>query len=133
MKTMLVLAALTLAGGVAAGCAANPSAEAPTQVATRSPDACFRNTDIVNVNVADRHTVYIATRRGYVFRLDTPGGCYSQLAPITVGPFTGNRDTATCVGAQTTVATPSGLCVADVAGPYTDSRTTGLWSRTVAN
>lgn len=132
-KTMMTAAALSLCAASLAACAANPGVETPAQVANRGPDACFRNTDIINVNMVDEKTLYVATRRGYVYRLNSPGGCFVQLAPVTVGPLHGDRGgVGTCVGARTTVATSGAYCVADVTGPYTDSRQSGLWSRNAA-
>lgn len=132
-KTMTTAVALSLCAASLAACAANPGVETPTQVANRGPDTCFRNTDIVNVNMVDEKTLYVATRRGYVYRVDSPGGCYVQGAPIRVGPFNGDRGgVGSCAGSRTTVSTAGALCVADVTGPYTDSRQSGLWSRNAA-
>lgn len=138
MKTMLALTALTLAGGVLAGCAANPSAETGSARVDRSPDACFRSGDIINVNIVDRRTLYVATRRGAVYRLDAPSECYVQGASVSVGAVTRGPDTGACAGSQARVAVggplrgPSNQCIAQVTGPYADSRETGLWARPVA-
>lgn len=138
MKTTLVLAALTLAGGVLAGCAANPSAETASASAASGPNACFSSGEIINVNIVDERTLYVATRRGYVYRLYAPGGCYVQGASISVGAFSGGPEAGTCAGNQAKVAVggpfrgPSYQCIAQITGPYTDSRETGLWARPVA-
>jgi len=136
MKTVLALTALTLCGALLSGCAAaNPGAEVSAQVANRGPDTCFQKNDIVNVNIVDKQTLYVATQRGYVYRLDAPGGCFVQGASISVGAL-GAR---TCVGNQARVAVggpfrgPSSQCIAQISGPYTDSRQSGLWSRPVAS
>jgi len=138
MKTVLALTALTLCGALLAGCAAASSgAEVPAQVADRGPDPCFRPDDIINVNIVDKQTLYVATRRGYVYRLDAPGGCYDQGASISVGAFSGGPEAGACVGNQARVAVggplrgPSSQCIAQISGPYTDSRQSGLWSRPV--
>jgi hypothetical protein len=116
--------------------AANTDAQTATQTVSRTPGGCFRTGEIINVNKVDDRTLYVATERGYVFRLDTPGGCYIDGASI-VGAFTSNADT--CNGSQARVtigaalSTPSRVCIAQISGPYGDSRTTGLWSRTLAN
>jgi hypothetical protein len=132
MKTMLALTVLTLSGALRSGCvAANPGADVSTQVANREPDLCFRKNDIVNVNVIDEQTLYVATHRGYVYRLDAPGGCFVQGASVSVGA----SGPGTCVGNQARVAVggpfrgPSTQCIAQISGPYTDSRQSGLWSR----
>lgn len=138
MKTMLALPALSLAGCVLAGCAANPGAEMVSARADRRPDACFTSGDIINVNVVDERTLYVATRRGAVYRLDAPGGCYQQGASISVGAITRGPETATCAGNQARVAVggplrgPAIQCIARITGPYTDSRESGLWARPVA-
>jgi len=138
MKTPPALTALTLCAALLSGCAAaNPGAEVSAQVANRGPDPCFRNNDIINVNIVDKQTLYVATRRGYVYRLDAPGGCYVQGASISVGDFSGGHGAGTCVGNQARVAVggafrgPSSQCIAQISGPYTDSRQSGLWSRSV--
>jgi hypothetical protein len=136
MKTILALTALTLAGSVMAGYATNPSAEMASETASvsadRGPDACFRSGDIINVNIVDDRTLYIATRRGYVYRLDAPGGCYVQGARVSIGAFRGGSDSGACAGNQARIAAGSSPCIAQVTGPYTDSRETGLWARSVA-
>lgn len=131
---MKALFALALGGFVLAGCAAaNPSTDIPAKIASRAPDACFGSGDIINVNVIDKKTLYVATRRGYVYRLDAPGGCYIQGAPIFVEEFSGAG--GTCIGNQAKVAVgasfrgPSYQCIATISGPYVDSRKTGLWAR----
>ncbi|CAN5432075.1 hypothetical protein BH10PSE1_BH10PSE1_20250 [soil metagenome] len=138
-KTILALTALTLSGALLSGCAAaNPGAETPVQVADRGPDPCFKNSDIINVNIIDKQTLFVATQRGYVYKLDAPGGCFIQGAPITVGAFSGGPGAGTCIGSQARVAVgssfrfPSSQCIAQISGPYTDSRQSGLWSRPVA-
>jgi len=137
MKTLLALT-LALGGTLLSGCAAsNSGAEGLARVAQRGPDLCFRANDITNVNIVDKQTLYVATRRGYVYRLDAPGGCYVQGASITVGAFSGGPAAGTCVGNQARVAVggplrgPSSQCIAQISGPYTDSRQSGLWSRPV--
>ena len=136
MKAVPALTALTLCGVLLSGCAAtSPGSEVSAQVADRGPDACFRKDDVVNVNVVDKQTLYVATQRGYVYRLDAPGGCFVQGASISVGAL-GAR---TCVGNQARVAVggpfrgPSSQCIAQISGPYTDSRQSGLWSRPVTS
>lgn len=138
MKTMLTLTALTLASGVLAGCAANSRPETTSARADSAPDACFTSGDIINVNIVDERTLYVATRRGYVYRLDAPGKCYVQGASISVGAISRGPDTGTCTGNQARVAVggplrgPSTQCIARITGPHTDSRKTGLWARAVA-
>jgi hypothetical protein len=133
-----VSAFLLCVGGLSGCAAANSGAQTPVQTADRGPDACFRSSDITNVNIVDEQTLYVSTRRGYVYRLDAPGGCYVQGASISVGAFGGGPETGTCVGSQAKVAVggpfrvPSKQCIAQITGPYTDSRATGLWSRTGA-
>ncbi len=131
MKTLIALA---LGGVVLSGCAAqNPRVDLPAKIASRAPDACFGTGDIANINIVDKQTLYVATRRGYVFRLDAPGECYTQGASIAVGEFSGAG--GTCVGNQARVSVggplngPSKMCVAKISGPYADSRETGLWAR----
>ncbi len=136
-KPIFVVSALLLcAGGLSACAAGSPAAEATTQTRTayQGPNACVRTGPVVNVNRTDDQTVYVATERGYVFRVDMPSGC-----PATgfVGAFSSNAET--CNGSQIRVGTgtatsrPMLVCVARVTGPYADSRASGLWSRTVAN
>jgi hypothetical protein len=132
MKTVLALTALTLSGALLSGCAgANPGADVSAQAANQGPDRCFRKNDIVNVNIVDRQTLYVATQRGYVYRLDSPGGCFIQGASVSVGAFGDSN----CVGNDARLAVggpvrgPSYPCIAQISGPYADSRQTGLWSR----
>lgn len=138
MKTMFALTALTLASGVLTGCAANPGAATASAMSDRGPDACFRSGEIININIVDERTLYVATQRGYVYRLDAPGGCYVQGASISVGAFPGGPDAGTCAGNQARVAVggpfrgPSSQCIARITGPFTDSRETGLWARPIA-
>ncbi|CAN5153752.1 hypothetical protein BH09PSE1_BH09PSE1_21740 [soil metagenome] len=138
-KTVLALTAMTLSGALLSGCAAaNLDAETPVQVADRGPDRCFRNGDIINVNIVDKQTLFVATQRGYVYRLDAPSKCFSQGSSITVGASSGGSGAGTCIGGQARVAVgssfrfPSSQCIAQISGPYTDSRQSGLWSRPVA-
>lgn len=133
MKTVPALTSLTLCGVLLSGCAAaNTGAEAPAQVADRGPDLCFQRNDVVNVNIVDKQTAYVATNRGYVYRLDAPGGCFDQGTSVSVGA-------GTCVGNQARVAVggpsrgPAYQCLAQISGPYTDSRESGLWSRPAAS
>jgi len=132
MKTMFALTALAACGAVLSGCAAaSPGAEAPAQVADRGPDLCFQRNDIVNVNIVDEQTAYVATNRGYVYRLEAAGSCFNRGTSVSVGA-------GTCVGNEARVAVggpsrgPSYPCLAQVSGPYTDTRESGLWSRPVA-
>lgn len=136
-KRLSVMSALLLCAGALSACAAaNTAAPSQTQTAYRGPNACVRTGSVVNVNKVDDETVYVATERGYVFRLDMPRGC---PASGFVGAFSDNAET--CNGSQVRVGAGAGtpttrsmlMCVAQVSGPYADSRVTGLWSRTVAN
>jgi hypothetical protein len=135
----LVSALLVCTGGLSACAGAKTAATPPTQTASQAPDVCFGNSDITNVNIVDERTLYVSTRRGYVYRLDSPGACYVQGASISVGALSGGPGRGTCVGNQARVAVggplrgPSVQCIAQITGPYTDSRSTGLWSRTATN
>lgn len=136
VKSLSLMSALLICAGGLSACAA-PNAAAPSQVqAYQGPNACVRAGPVVNVNRVDDETVYVATERGYVFRLDMPRGC---PAAGFVGAFSSNAET--CNGSQVRVGAGTGtpitrsmlMCVAQVTGPHADSRVTGLWSRTVAN
>lgn len=134
-KSASVMAALLLcAGGLSACAAANTGAEVPTRTAYQGLNACVRTGPVINVNRIDDRTTYVATERGYVFRVDMPSGC-----PATgfVGAFSNSAETCNGsqvrVGAGTMTSRSMLVCVAQITGPYTDSRVSGLWSRTVAN
>lgn len=132
-KSLSLISALLICAGGLSGCAA-ANATAPSQAqAYQGPNACVRTGAVVNVNRVDDEIVYVATERGYVFRLDMPRGC---PAAGFIGAFSSN--TETCGGSQVRVGAGAGtpltrsmlMCVAQVTGPYTDSRASGLWSRT---
>ncbi len=134
-KRLSMLPALLVgAGGLSACAAANTAAPSQTQTAYQAPSACVRTGPVINVNRVDDRTVYVATERGYVFRVDMPSGC---PATGVIGAFSSNVETCNGsqvrVGAGTMTSRPMLVCVAQITGPYTDSRVTGLWSRTVAN
>ena len=135
MKIVSGLTTLTLCGALIAGCApSNISEDATLRVASFSPETCFRSNDIVNVNVTDSKTLYVETKRGYVFRLDAPTNCFEQGATISVTEI----DTRTCVGNRALTKTggryrsATSQCIAQISGPFTDTRATGLWARQVA-
>ena len=126
---------MVLAGAVAlSACAAAPGGEGSTRSSDLTTGQCFRGDDVNNFNVADRKTVYVSTRQGYVFRLDATGDCFSVgMENIAVAPFQG-ADPRICVGDQAQVSVgeyraPSTPCLARVSGPIRDSSISGLRSR----
>ncbi len=133
-RLFLMSALLASAGGLSACAAASTSSPNQTQTAYQGPNACVRTGPVVNVNRIDDGAVYVATERGYVFRVDMPSGC---PAAGIVGAFSSNAETCNGsqirVGAGTATSRPMLVCLARVTGPYADSRVSGLWSRTVAN
>ena len=125
---------MVLAGVVAlSGCAAG-GGEVPARSSDLTTGQCFRGDDVNNFNVADRKTVYVSTRQGYVFRLDATGDCFAVgMESVAVAPFQG-ADPRICVGDQAQVSVgeyraPSTPCLARVSGPIRDSSVSGLRSR----
>ena len=135
-KSHMVLAAL--AALAASGCTAPSSGGygggiGPVQAAT-GPSTCFLARDVNNFNTRERQTVYVSTRQGYVFRLDTPPGCFDAATQsVALEPF-GSVGARICVGDRVRVAvrrfsSPPMRCIANVSGPIRDSAESGLPSR----
>lgn len=116
------------------GCAAATGGEDGARSSALTTGQCFRGEDVNNFNVADRRTVYVSTRQGYVFRLAAPGDCFDDgMESIAVAPFQG-ADPRVCVGEQARVSVsefraPPTPCLARVVGPVRDSSVSGLRSR----
>jgi hypothetical protein len=122
-------ACVALATVALAGCATYPPNSA---LATGQ---AFRGDDVDNFNVRDERTLYVSSRQGFVFRLDTNEDCYEiGTEAVSVSPFRGG-DPRMMIGDQAvvTVLRTRDLpvsCIATVSGPITDSRASGLRSRT---
>lgn len=131
MKTLSI--ALVAAAAVA-GCAADGGADGTRGTSALTTGQCFRGNDVNNFNVRDKQTLYVSTRQGYVFRVDSSAECFSTgMENVSLAPFTG-ADPRICIGDQAKVAAgqfraPAQTCIARVSGPITDSRESGLRGR----
>lgn len=131
LKRVIVTGAAVLLASCAGGSA--PTAEGARQ-SDFATGRCFRGDDVNNYNVKDRHTVYVSTRRGYVYRLVAEGDCFRPgTIGISVARFRMGDD-GVCIGDETAVnvaqwrGSPS-ACLTRVSGPIRDSRVSGLRSR----
>lgn len=130
LKKSIVVAAVLLAN--CTGAAAPTSGDA--RQSGFATGQCFRGNDVNNYNVRDRHTVYVSTRRGYVYRLVTEGDCFrSGTIGVSVAWFR-RGDDGVCIGEETAVNIGQwrgrgSTCLARVSGPIRDSRVSGLPSR----
>lgn len=121
-----------LATVAAAGLAACSTTGATSELTTGQ---AFRGSDVDNFNIRDPRTLYVSSRQGFVFRLDTPEDCYRiGTEAVSVAPLRG-ADPRARIGDQVvvTILRTRDLpvsCVATVSGPITDSRISGLRSRT---
>ncbi len=128
-------ALITLALATLSGCAANGSDNDGRQLSSVASGQCFDGAAVNNFNVKDRRTLYVSTRQGYVYKLQTPADCFSQgTTGVTVSPFSASGPRV-CVGGQAST-TSAGFrggvterCVASVSGPIADSAESGLRSR----
>ena len=115
--------------------AASGSSPVPAQRASFSTGQCFRGDDVNNFNVKDRHTLYVSTNRGRVYRLVTAAECFrTGSIGVSVSRFR-RGDPGICLGDEAVVrvmrwrggtAIP---CLAQVSGPVTDSSVSGLRAR----
>lgn len=133
----LALAALALLLG---SCTATAPAPGASSASARRPTnlslgLCFRPSDYNNYNIGDLRTIYISTRRGYVYRLITEADCFKpETVSISLARARlGERDV--CIGDMIEIGTSvwrggaAGSCLALVSGLTRDSRESGLWSR----
>lgn len=98
------------------------------------PGPCFVGSQLSNFRVEDERTVYVRSRQGDVYRLDTPPGCF-DAGTVTVRISSRDRPSnRICIGDQARVevgrnaSTPL-ACIARVSGPITDSSVSGLPAR----
>lgn len=129
-KKLIALAVLALSG-----CAASGSDDGARPLSSVGSGQCFDGAAVNNFNVRDRRTLYVSTRQGYVYKLETPADCFSQgTTGVTVAPFT-SPGPRVCVGGQASITSPgfkggvAERCIASVSGPITDSQESGLRSR----
>lgn len=121
-------------GATGSACASAPGSEASASSRVGTGQA-FRGMDVDNFNVRDRQTLYVSSRQGFVFRLDTPQDCFPiGTDSVSVAPLRG-VDPRISVGDEVIVTIGQRRdvpvrCLATVAGPITDSRVSGLRSRT---
>lgn len=136
----LAVAALALLLGSCTSTAPGPGASSTSSASTRRPTnlnlgLCFRPSEYNNYNIGDLKTIYISTRRGYVYRLITEEDCFKpETDRISLArQRLGERDV--CIGDMIQVSTSgwrggaAGSCLALVSGLTRDSRESGLWSR----
>lgn len=125
---LIVLTALAMVGCSSPGGSLNA-------VSALGTGQSFRGQDVDNFNVRDERTLYISSRQGFVFRLDAADECFALgTSSVTVTRFRG-VDPRISAGDHVIVSSRQikdipVSCVATVAGPITDSRVTGLRSRT---
>lgn len=127
-KALIAVAVLALSG-----CAASGENDRP--LSSLGSGQCFDGAAANNFNVKDRRTLYISTRQGYVYKLETAADCFSQgTTGVTVSPFA-SPGPRVCAGGKASI-TSAGFrggvpdrCIASVAGPITDSKESGLRSR----
>ncbi|MBX3476359.1 MAG: hypothetical protein KF910_02015 [Brevundimonas sp.] len=137
MKRLAVAAMALLLGSCTA---AAPAPGAPAGASARRPTnlnlgLCFRPSEYNNYNIGDLRTIYISTRRGYVYRLITEEDCFKpETDRISLArQRLGERDV--CIGDMIQISTSgwrggaAGSCLALVSGLTRDSRESGLWSR----
>ena len=93
--------------------------------------ACFTSADVDNFRIASSQQVYVHSRLGGAFRLDTPPNCFDAASrALVVEPYVSVSERI-CSGDQARVrvldasAAPK-TCRAQVTGPITDSMVSGL-------
>lgn len=130
LRWIPVVAALLL-GGCAQS--STPISTEARQIAMRT-GLCFRGEEVNNTNVRGEYA-YVATRRGYVYRLDGGEDCFKNGVTSISMPKHRLSNYGICVGDRTAVGVAgwrgggAKVCVATVSGPIRDSRVSGLWSR----
>jgi hypothetical protein len=95
---------------------------------------CFRGNDVNNFNVRDERTVYVSTRRGYVYRLETQNDCFRTGSLSVSIPWFRRGNVGVCVGDETAVQVArwrggASACLARISGPIADSSISGLRGR----
>ena len=112
----------------AAGCA---PVERGARVESETARACFTSADVDNFRIASSQQVYVHSRLGGAFRLDTPPNCFDAASrALVVEPYVSVSERI-CSGDQARVrvldasAAPK-TCRPQVTGPITDSTVSGL-------
>lgn len=130
-KRLLIVVAMLLGSCTVAG----PPGSLEARQLLVQTGQCFRGEEVNNFNVKDARNAYVATRRGYVYRLESAGDCFGEGVISLSVPHHRLSSQGICVGEETAVYIAQwrgGIgqqCVARVSGPIRDSRVSGLWSR----
>lgn len=125
------LPAIGTGAAILALAACAPVGEAPAYASSDDPTRCFTSADVDNFRVASASQIYVHSRRGGAFRLDSAPNCFSaSTATIAVEPRV-DPSLSMCSGDEVRVRVTEQsaiqrTCIARVTGPITDSAVSGL-------